>query len=66
MNQGEIRTYTKLLCVILDTKYEKVDLNKLLRNQCQHLIETQRHELPELLQKIEGLFDRTLGTCKID
>ena len=52
------------LCVILDTKYKKANLNKVMKNQCQHLIEVQRNELLKLLQKIEELFDWTIGTWK--
>ena len=37
-----------------------------MKNKFQHLIETQRNELPKLLQKPEEIFDGTLGTWKID
>ena len=37
-----------------------------MRNQCQHLKETQRNELPKILQKIKELLYGTLGTWKID
>ena len=57
-------TATKILRVILDAKYEKSDLHKVIENQCQHLTMTQRNELLKLLQKFEELFDITLGTCK--
>ena len=30
----QVRTSTKWLRVILDDKYEKVDLNKVMENQC--------------------------------
>ena len=33
-----VRISTKLLCVILDAKYEKKALNKVMKNQSQHLI----------------------------
>ena len=36
-----------------------------METQCQHLIETQRNELPKLFQEFEELFDGTLGTWKI-
>ena len=32
---------TKLLRLILDAKYEKVDLNRVMKNQCQNMIEVQ-------------------------
>ena len=39
--------------MILDAKYEKADLHKVMENQCQHLTMTQRNEYLELLQKFE-------------
>ena len=42
INESEqVRTSTKQLHVILDAKYEKAYLNKVMKNQCQHLTETQ-------------------------
>ena len=35
-----------------------------MKNQCQHLTETQRNELLKLVQKSEELLDGTLGTWK--
>ena len=35
-----------------------------MENQCQHLTMTERNELIQLLQKLEELFDGTLGTWK--
>ena len=32
----QVRTYTKLLRTILDTKYERKDLNEVMKNQCRH------------------------------
>ena len=61
-----IRTSTKRLRLILDSKYEKSDLHKVMEAQCQHLTMTQRNELLKLLQRFEDLFDGTLGTCKTD
>ena len=46
------RTYTKLSCVILYGKYEKADSNEVMKNKCQHMIETKRNELLKLLQNI--------------
>ena len=48
--------------VILDSQYEKGDLNKVMKNQCQNLTEVKCNELLKLLQKIEELFDETLVT----
>ena len=36
------RNSTKQLRTILDDKYEKTDLNKVMKNQCQHLTEAKR------------------------
>ena len=58
----QFRNYTKQLCVILDTKYEQIDLNKVMGNQCHHLTEVQYNELLKLLQNFEELFDGTLET----
>ena len=38
-----VHTATKKLRVILDDKYEKADLHKVMENQYQHLIMTQRN-----------------------
>ena len=35
-----------------------------MKNQCQHLKETQRNKLMELIQKTEEFFDITLGNSK--
>ena len=49
LNEPEqVPTSNKLLHVILDAKYEKEDLNKVVENQCQHLTEVQRNELIKL------------------
>ena len=48
-----VRTSTKLLHVILDAKYEKADLNKVMETQCQQMKITQRNELLKLLHKLE-------------
>ena len=57
-----VRTAAKRLRVILDAKYEKADLHKVMENRCQHLTMTKRNELLKLLQKLEELFNGTLGT----
>ena len=40
---------TKKLRGILDAKYEKADLHKVVQTQCQHLTKTQSNELLKLL-----------------
>ena len=60
-----LRSATKRLRVILDAKYEKVDLHKVMETQCQHLTMTQYNESLQLLKIFEEFFDGTLGTSKI-
>ena len=57
-----ICTATKRLRVILDAKYEKADLHKVMENQCQNLTMTQHNELLKILQIFEELFYGPLGT----
>ena len=52
---------TKRTMKILDAKYEKADLPKIVQDNCQHLTTDQRNELLRLLLKFEELFDGTLG-----
>ena len=41
INKSEhVRTDTKRLPILLDAKYKKEYLNKVMNNQCQHLTET--------------------------
>ena len=61
-----VHTSTKRLRVILDSIYEKVDLDKVMETQCQHLTITQRNKLLKLLHRSEELFDEILGTWKTD
>ena len=61
-----VRTATKRLRVILYSEYENSDLHKVMETQCQHLTMTQRNDLLKSLHKFEELFNRTLGTCRID
>ena len=52
---------TTLLRLILDAKYKKADLHKVMELKCQNLTMTQRNYLLKLLQKFEKLFDGTLS-----
>ena len=55
INESEkFRTFTNRLCEIIDAKYEKEALNKVMKNHCQHLTEKQRNELLKLLQNQKG------------
>ena len=55
---------TRIMRLILDTKYEKANLNKFMAEQYQHLSPKEREILLQLLRKFEDFFDGTLGTCK--
>jgi len=46
---------------ILDSKYEKADLPKLVKDNCSHLSATEQRKLLQLLISYEDLFDGTLG-----
>ena len=54
------------MLVILYARYEKANLHKDMETQFQYLTMTQRNEFIKLLQILEELFDRTLGTWKTD
>ena len=47
---------------ILDPKYEKAKLNKVMTKKCQHLNTKERRRLLILFRKFEDLFNGTLGT----
>ena len=46
---------------ILDAKYEQVDVDTVIEEQCSHLTSTQKNNLRTLLQQHTKLFDGTLG-----
>ncbi len=46
---------------ILDAKYQKADLQSIVRDYCKHLSTDQQNKLLQLLKKYELLFDGTLG-----
>ena len=51
---------TKRVTRILDTKYQKADLQSIVRDNCKHLSANQEKKLLQLLKKYESLFDGTL------
>ena len=53
---------TKREIKILDAKYEKADLPKIVSETCDHLSNTDKKALLMLLQRYEELFDGTLGS----
>ncbi len=55
---------TKRVTLILDAKYQKVDLQSIVTDNCKHLSTDQQKKLLQLLRKYESLFDGTLGDWK--
>ncbi len=55
---------TKCVTQILDAKYQKADLQSIVRDNCKHLSANQQKKLLQLLKKYESLFDHTLGDWK--
>jgi hypothetical protein len=55
---------TKHVMWILDAKYQKADLQSIVRDNCKHLSAYQQKKLLQLLTKYESLFDGTLGDWK--
>jgi hypothetical protein len=55
---------TKRVKWILDAKYQKADLQSIVRDNCKHLSANQQKKLLQLLTKYELLFDGTLGDWK--
>ena len=45
---------------ILDAKYEKVDIDDLIKEHCSHLNKVQQNQLKEILLKYDKLFDGVL------
>ena len=60
----KVRTSTKRLRVVLDAKYEKADLDKVMKNQRQKLIETQRNEFIKLSKKSKNCLMEQLAPGK--
>jgi hypothetical protein len=49
---------------ILDASYKKADLQAVVKDNCTHLISTEKEKLLELLKAFEHLFDGTLGNWR--
>ncbi len=47
---------------MLDAKYEKVNIDDVISENCQHLTLDQQRDLHGLLSKYRKLFDGTLGS----
>jgi hypothetical protein len=65
MEPHSTQNTTKHVTRILDTKYQKADLQSIVRDNCKHLSVNQQKKLLQLLKKYESLFDGTLGDWKI-
>ena len=52
---------TKRTIEILDTNYKKADLPVILKENCSHLSESQKHKLLRLILDYEEFFNGTLG-----
>jgi hypothetical protein len=55
---------TKLVMWILDAKYQKADLQSIVKDKCKHLSTDQQKKILQLLTKYESLFDGILGDWK--
>ena len=50
----------------MDANYKKEDLPEIVKENCSHLNESQKHKLLRLLLDYEEHFDRTLGDFQTD
>jgi len=57
---------TQRMVRILDAKYEKADLQAVVKDNCSHLNPIQQGKLLELLTEFEPLFDGTLGDWRTE
>jgi hypothetical protein len=55
---------TKRVMQILDARYQKADLQSIVRDNCKHLSTDQQKKLLQLLTKYASLFDSTSGDWK--
>ncbi len=55
---------TQRVIQILDANYRKADIQAIVNDNCSHLTADQKAMLLKVLQKIEPLFDGTLGDWK--
>ena len=59
-----VRNATERTTKILDAKYKKADLRKIVDQECSHLNNKEKDLLLKLLFEYETLFDGTLGNFK--
>jgi hypothetical protein len=61
MEPNSTHDTTKHVTWILDAKYQKADLQSIVRDNCKHLSADQQKKILQLLKKYKLLFDGTLG-----
>ena len=61
LNDGNEEIDSYIASTILDAKYEKVDIDTVISENCSHLSPDQQKDLADMLKKHEKLFDGTLG-----
>ena len=61
----DIMTEADKMSSILDAKYDKADLDKVVK-ETKHISSSEKSKLKKLLKKYEELFDGTIGTWKMD
>jgi hypothetical protein len=64
MEPQSIQDATKCATRILDAKYQKADLQSIVRDNCKHLSADQQKKLLQLVKKYELFFDGKLGDWK--
>jgi hypothetical protein len=64
MEPQSTQEVTKHVSQILDAKYQKADLQSIVKDKCKHLSADQQKKLLQLLTKYESLFDGFLGDWK--
>jgi hypothetical protein len=64
MEPQSTQEVTKRVTRILDAKYQKADLQSIVKDKCKHLSTNQQKKSLQLLTKYELLFDGTLGDWK--
>jgi hypothetical protein len=64
MEPQSTQNATKHVTRILDAKYQKADLQSIVRNNRKHLSSDQQKKLLQLLTNYESLFDGTFGDWK--
>ena len=63
-NSEHVSNTTKQLRVILDAKYEKVDLHKVMKTQCQYLTMIQHNNLQKYYRNLKSSLMEQLAPVK--